>query len=122
MNAAIHWHGYVERCGVVDALDRTERIAKLEPVETMETPEEVATWMRTTIQTAKAPTPIGHPREAMSGWPDEMTIWTREAQDHNSVQSGTRSQLTVTAEAIHGTVRACGCAETPLKPVRGARR
>ncbi|HEX3779644.1 MAG TPA: hypothetical protein VHX38_08230 [Pseudonocardiaceae bacterium] len=108
----MHWHGYVERVALAHAATREQRL-KTEPDEVMVNPDEVAAWLEGTIKAASAPAPI-KPAQAKGGsaedgrdFADSMQVWRSLASQGESVSTGVRGQIMVTAEAV--TERECDC-------------
>ena len=108
----LHWHGYVERVALAHAATREQRL-KTEPDEVMVNPDEVAAWLEGTIKAASAPAPIkpsqvkGVAAEDARDFADSMQVWRSLASQGESVSTGVRGQIMVTAEAV--SERECDC-------------
>jgi hypothetical protein len=108
----LHWHGYVERVALAHAATREQRL-KTEPDEVMVNPDEVAAWLEGTIKAASAPAPIkpaqakGAVVEDARDFADSMQVWRSLASQGESVSTGVRGQIMVTAEAV--SERECDC-------------
>jgi hypothetical protein len=120
----MHWHGYVERVALAHAETREQRLGT-DPEEVMVNPDEVAAWLEGTIKAATSPAPIkGATVEDPRDFADSMRVWRSLASHGESVSTGVRDQLTVTAEAV--TERECDCQAAGPAPVsrlnKGRRR
>ncbi|HWE89358.1 MAG TPA: hypothetical protein VG317_07830 [Pseudonocardiaceae bacterium] len=121
---SMHWHGYVERVALAHAKTRDQRLGT-EPDEVMVNPDEVAAWLEGTIKAATSPAPIkGATVEDVRDFADSMQVWRSLASNGESVSTGVRGQITVTAEAV--TERECDCQASGPAPVsrlsKGRRR
>lgn len=99
--SGLHHHGYVEYVPMSHALDVVDRRKHLDPVEVMHSPDEVATWLVSTLRHAMGTT------EEEQSFTDENALWTDLARQGETIVTGLAEGPTITAEAAQDSN--CDC-------------
>ncbi len=112
--SGVHHHGYVEDAPLNTAMPAHERPTRLDAAEVLQTPEEVAQWLASTLRAA-----MGKSEEEV-GFTDEWAEWVKFAQAGETITTGLRDGPTISAVAV--SEDECRCDTTPLVPVGGKKR
>lgn len=112
--SGIHHHGYVEDTPLNAALPAHERLGRLDALEVLHTPEEVAQWLASTLRAA-----MGKSEEEVT-FDDEWDQWVKYAHSGETITTGLRHGPTISVVAVPEAD--CRCEAAPLVPVGGKKR
>ncbi|WP_017976395.1 hypothetical protein [Actinopolyspora halophila] len=111
---SIHHHGYVEDTPLNQAMPAHERLSRLDAVEILHSPDEVAQWLASTLRAA-----MGRSEEEVA-FDDEWDQWVKYAHSGETITTGLLHGPTISVVAVPEAE--CRCASTPLVPVGGKKR
>ncbi len=112
--SGIHHHGYVEDAPLNSALPAHERLGRLDALEVLHTPEEVAQWLASTLRAA-----MGRSEDDVA-FDDEWDQWVKFAHSGETITTGLRDGPTISVVAVPEDE--CRCEAAPLVPVGGKKR